>query len=140
MATRIPRFRMLVPSAAVFIAAAAAVAMPDPAPQATCPAIDPPAAATVAGIRVFVDPATGKIRKPTPGERRKLAALVSLDRSARVYEIVTRPDGTRTVQLDETFMTSVVATRNPDGTMSYRCGSARAHVGHAGGGTMESCE
>ena len=32
-----------------------------------------------------------------------------------------RPDGTRIVKLDETFLMSVVATVNPDGTISYSC-------------------
>ena len=32
-----------------------------------------------------------------------------------------RPDGTRIVELDNAFLTSVVATVNKDGTVSYRC-------------------
>ena len=132
MATRIPRFPLMIPSAALFIVAAAAYAIPEPAPSTDreCPAIDSPAASRAvvpAGIRAFIDPVTGKLRPATPEERRKLASTVSRDRSGRAYEILIRPDGTRIVQLDETFMMNVVARKNPDGTISYHCRSERSH-------------
>ena len=100
-------------------AAAAASARPGPAAPETCPAIDPPAAAVSAGVRAFVDPATGKLRPPTAEERRQLAAAA--DRSARTYEVVVRPDGTRIVELDDAFFMSVVATKRPDGALQFRC-------------------
>ena len=79
-----------------------------------------------AGIRVFVDPATGQLRRPTSEERQRIA-LSSRDRSGKTYDVLVRPDGTRIVKLDETFLMSVVATVNPDGTTSYSCrkGSVR---------------
>jgi hypothetical protein len=129
MAHRILMVRRLA-AAGLLLAASAGLAFPVPpsAPSPdSCPAIDPPATAASPerGIRVFVDPATGRLRRPTPEERRRIA-LSSRDRSGRTYEVMVRPDGTRIVKLDETFLMSVVATRNPDGTMSYSCRNASA--------------
>lgn len=137
MAPRIPRFLVMIPSAALFIVAAVALAIPQPAPSMNpeCPAIDLPTATrpvAPAGVRAFIDPVTGKLRRPTPEERQKLASTVSRDRSGRAYEVRIEADGTRIVQLDETFMMSVVAVKNPDGTISYRCRSDRSPAGGAG--------
>jgi hypothetical protein len=124
MATLNSRFRRLVLAGSISVTAAFAPALPAPPAADHCPAIDPPVAAApaapAAGLRVFVDPVTGRIRRATPEERRRIT-LVSRDRSGRAYEVRTRPDGTRLVTLDETFSMSVVATANPDGTVSYRC-------------------
>jgi len=90
-----------------------------------CPAIDPPAVPVAAGIRAFIDPVTGKLRPAKPEEKRKIAAA-GRDRSARTYELVVLPDGTRVVELDDAFLMSVVATKQPDGTLSYRCRTQRA--------------
>jgi hypothetical protein len=125
MAHLIPMFRRFAPAAGLALAAASGLAFPAPPPD-TCPAIDPPTAASPdRGIRVFVDPATGKLRRPTSEERRRIA-LSSRDRSGKTYEVLVRPDGTRIVKLDETFLMSVVATVNPDGTISYSCRNGSA--------------
>ena len=88
-----------------------------------CPAIDPPAAAPLrAGLRVFVDPVTGKIRPATPEERRKVAAVTARDRSSRSYEMQILRDGTRIVELDDAFLMNIVATVAPDGRVTYLCG------------------
>jgi len=134
MATRIPGLRRFVPAAGLAALATAVFAHPAPPPPEACPAIDPPSAAVPAGIRAFIDPATGKIRPATLEERRKLAAPVWRDRSGRAYELQIRADGTRIVKLDEAFMMSVVATKNSDGTISYHCRSDRAP---AAGGAAE---
>ena len=125
MAHLIPMFRRLAPAAGLILAAAAGLAFPAPPPADICPAIDPPAASPERGIRVFVDPATGKLRRPTSEERQRIA-LSSRDRSGKTYEVLVRPDGTRIVKLDETFLMSVVAKVNPDGTTSYTCRNGRA--------------
>ena len=128
MAQLIPMVRRLAPAAGLILAASAGLAFPVPPMADSCPAIDPPTAASPErGIRVFVDPATGQIRRPTSEERQRIA-LSSRDRSGKTYEVRGRPDGTRIVKLDETFLMSVVATVNPDGTTSYSCrkGSAAA--------------
>ena len=138
MATQNSRFRRLVLAGLISVTAASAPAIAAPPPADHCPAIDPPVAAApaapAAGVRVFVDPVTGRLRRATSEEKRRIA-LVSRDRSGRTYEVRTRPDGTRLVKLDETFAMSVVATANPDGTVSYRCGkdSGLAETGSESG-------
>ena len=126
MVTPFSRLRRLATAAGLSTAAAtAAFALPVPTSSEACPPIDPPAAQILApgeaGIRVFIDPATGRVRRATPEERQRLAMKTARDRSARTYEVRTRPDGTRIVKLDETFMMSVVGRTNPDGTVSYQC-------------------
>jgi hypothetical protein len=128
MATPISSFRRLVPAVGLSLAVAAAAALAVPAPPSpeVCPPIDPPAptgpaAQAEAGLRVFIDPVTGKMRPATPEERRKVAEAASGSRAGRSYEMRIRPDGTRIVELDDAFRMSVVATANPDGTISYRC-------------------
>ncbi len=103
---------------------AAAAGPADPGPEAPpdCPAIDPPAAP--AGVRAFIDPATGKLRPPRTEEKRQLVSTAR-GRSSRTYEVVVRPDGTRLVQLDDAFSMSVVATTGPDGALRYRCVTRR---------------
>jgi hypothetical protein len=129
MVTRIP-FARLVPAAVLAAGAAAGLAAPDPPRAEACPPIDLPAAARPsahgAAIRAFIDPVTGRLRPATAEERRKLAAATPRDRSPRTYEMVIRPDGTRIVELDDAFMMSVVAVKNPDGTVSYRCGTSHS--------------
>ena len=135
MGTPISRLRRLVPAAGLSaLVAATAFALPVPASSEACPAIDPPAATPAlapeeAGIRVFVDPATGRIRRPTREERQRIAVASARDRSGRTYEVRTRPDGTRLVKLDETFTMSVVATTTPDGTVSSRCAKSSTPQG-----------
>lgn len=73
-----------------------------------------------AGQRAFIDPKTGKMRQPDAGE---LAALEPRRRALRAAPAEDRQEfaGTRGavgVALTEDEMTSVVATRNADGTVS----------------------
>jgi hypothetical protein len=108
--------------AAVF-AASTAYARPVTV-ETACPPIDPPivfAAPPAGGVRVFIDPVTGKTRPATPEERRKVAEATARDRSARTYEMEIRPDGTRIVPLDDAFRMNLVATVHPDGTITYGC-------------------
>ncbi len=109
-------------SLALFAACAAAAvsALPGPDAPPTCPAIDPPAAPAGAGVRAFVDPVTRKLRPPTAAQKRQLVVPVR-DRASRTYAVIFRPDGSRLVELDDTFSMSVVATRAPDGALEYRC-------------------
>ena len=102
---------------------AAAVARPASVSEADdCPAIDPPMVfVPSAGVRVFIDPATGKIRPPTSAERQAITEATARNRSARTYELRIRPDGTRIVELDDAFLMSVMATAKSDGTISYHC-------------------
>jgi hypothetical protein len=106
-------------------ASSVASALPVRVVTETCPAIDPPASTRAplrAGLRVFVDPVTGKIRPATPEERRKVATATPRDRSSRTYEMTILRDGTRIVKLDDAFLMNIVATVQPDGRVTYHCG------------------
>lgn len=106
-------------------AAAAVPALPGPDAPPACPAIDPPSAPAGGGVRAFIDPATGKLRPPTATQKRQIVRPAR-DRASRTYEVVVRPDGSRLVVLDDTFLMSVVATTGVDGTVQYRCLSGSA--------------
>jgi hypothetical protein len=107
-----------------------------PAPQADTPAVRPADPRTTAaqaapvdtldmpvasaGQRAFIDPKTGKMRQPDAND---LAALEPRRRAQRAARAEGREEfaGTRGaigVALTEDEMTSVVATRNADGTVS----------------------
>jgi hypothetical protein len=96
-----------------------------------CPAVDLPAPRPA--LRAFVDPATGRLRSPTPEESRRLAeagraALAA--RRGRAYRVVLHPNGVKTVELDDAFDMSVIAIRQPDGSIQFRCvpGTAAAQA------------
>lgn len=87
-----------------------------------CPAIDTPAPAS--RVRVFVDAATGRVREPTADELRQLAEERLKSRAARpqpVFEVVTHPDGMKTVDLGDAFLFDVRVETLPDGTLRTTC-------------------
>lgn len=94
-------------------------------PPPPCPAIDVPAPVSSAPrVRAFVDPVTGKLREPTADELRELAEARWKSRAAqapRVFEVVTHPDGMKTVDLGDAFLMDVRIERLPDGTMQTTC-------------------
>jgi hypothetical protein len=50
------------------------------------------------------------------------AVRVLLDRRReRTYRVVVAPNGMKTVELDDAFDMSVLAVREPDGSIRYRC-------------------
>jgi hypothetical protein len=77
----------------------------------------------VAERNITIDAKTGRLRKPTPEETKELVdSLRSLtNRSSKGLTAVTRPDGTRQVNLQGRFGNAVIARPNPDGTMETRC-------------------
>ena len=123
MSIRVSLFGSIVLAAA--LGASILSARPVTVVTESCPAIDPPVAAAApgAGVRVFIDPVTGKTRPATAEERRKAAAAAATrrDRSARIYEMEIRNDGTRIVPLDDAFRMNFTATVHPDGTVTYGC-------------------
>ncbi|MGH9366992.1 MAG: post-PEP-CTERM-1 domain-containing protein [Thermoanaerobaculia bacterium] len=125
---------------------AAILVFPVSADAAECPAIDPPLAAEVpqrpettdrhcpavdpvgrARLRVFLDRRTGRLRAPTPEEAR---ALYESSGPAVEYleplEVVTHPNGMRSVDLKGAFSFRAVTRRNPDGSLSTVCRPAAA--------------
>ena len=93
--------------------------------KGVCPAVDPPApvARALAGLRIFRDPATGKLRPPTREEATRLrrAEAEAAPELERTFVVVEHPDGMKSVDLQGALMQSMVVTRNPDGSLSCRC-------------------
>ncbi len=102
------------------LAAAAGAAGPE-----ECPAIDVPAPIrTAPRVRAFVDPATGKLREPTADELREIAEARLKSRAAQappVFEVVTHPDGMKTVDLGDAFLMDVRIETLPDGSVKTTC-------------------
>lgn len=75
------------------------------------------------GLVVFIDPATGKIRQPTPAEIGSLisppAAVTPLVRKPLVTW--SGPGGTVGVVLDRSFDSYMVVTKKPDGKLAMDC-------------------
>lgn len=76
-----------------------------------------------AGMRVFRDPVTGKLRQPTAEERRAMARQLQglLNRSSEGLTPVSRPDGTVTLDLQGRFRNVSIARRADDGSIAVDC-------------------
>jgi hypothetical protein len=87
---------------------------------------------TIGGVALHVDSKTGRLHPPTTDEVRQLrAALTQMFASTRTTDgIVTRPDGTKTLVLDESYSVFSVAQIAGDGRLSTRCvmGAANAEA------------
>jgi hypothetical protein len=91
---------------------------------ADCPAIDP---APNAGLRIFRDRRTGRLRAPTPEEARALYESGGRGiESLEPLEIVVHPDGMRSVDLKGAFDSEIVVRRNTDGSLITACRPAGA--------------
>jgi hypothetical protein len=75
-----------------------------------------------AGVRAFIDPATGQLREPTPEEAAALSkAGFRAFALAMEPKVVQHPNGMLSAQLGEEYMNDVVVRKNPDGTLSWVC-------------------
>jgi len=87
---------------------------------------------TVGGVALHIDSQTGRLSKPTTNEVRQLrATLAQMFASTRTTDgVVTRPDGTKTLVLDESYSVFSVAHVSGDGRLSTRCvmGAANAEA------------
>jgi hypothetical protein len=99
--------------------AAPASAQNAPATPAQVPAAE---AADQAGMRAFIDPATGQLREPTPEEAAALTRfMVRALAMPTAPQVVRHPNGMLSAQLGEEYMNDVVVRKNPDGTLSWVC-------------------
>jgi hypothetical protein len=75
------------------------------------------------GLRVYLDPATGKVKQPTAAEVRALdQALASLPGPAlKNVQAKQYSDGSIKISLDANFMNYALARINPDGSVSGAC-------------------
>ena len=94
------------------------------APAAVGPECPAEEGVGAAGFRAFIDPITGELREGTPEEQRALSGGAHAEASnvAESPEITVYPDGMVVVNLKDRFMQSVTVVRNPDGSLSTRCG------------------
>jgi hypothetical protein len=88
-------------------------------PAATAPA----EAAGQAGMKAFIDPATGQLREPTPEEAAAASPTTKFARAGVTAEpkAVVYPNGMMSVELGEEYMNDVVVKKNADGTLSMAC-------------------
>lgn len=91
---------------------------------ATSRAATPPSE-SAGGVMVFIDPLTGKIRQPEPGEVEQLLQQRAL---ALPQSSLTSPSSTFNVpgggvglMLDDSFDSYMVVTRKPDGSLLMDC-------------------
>ncbi len=93
-------------------------------------------AAPGAGLVIFIDPVTGKIRQPEPGEYEELVGPGLANRVAvPPLEVRRGPGGSLSVMLDTSFDSFMVVTRQPDGKLSMQCvtGGTKANAAVAAG-------
>lgn len=77
----------------------------------------------VAGQTVAIDRATGRLRQPTPEERKVLAAGLRkmLNRSTEGLVVRQHANGAKSVDLQGRFQSIAVASVNSDGTVAEKC-------------------
>ena len=102
------------------VGAAGAVAAPGGA-SAAQPAVKMPAGA--AGMQVFIDPATGKMRPATPQEAKMMSDRLKafLDRSPVGLQAQESADGTLSMNLQGGFLNVWVASVGADGSVANSC-------------------
>jgi hypothetical protein len=84
----------------------------------------PSGQAQAAGVKLQVDPATGRLVKPTAQQRAALKAALSaqLGRSPQALRTVAQPDGKGALLVaDEGYQNAIVVHRNADGTRASEC-------------------
>jgi len=89
----------------------------------TAPAAAQPVTRMIGNQQVAVDPATGRLRPPTPEETKALAEQLQhyLTHDADGLQVVQLPDGTYMVDLQDTFQDAVMATKDTKGKVSLHC-------------------
>jgi hypothetical protein len=110
MAIALPRFSSITPDENVALSAGAA---------ANIDAASSPIA--TAAMRVHVDPETGELVPAVGNEAARLRAGMARSHSVKGLQVVTRPDGGRSVHLEGRFMESYVATIDPAGGTRLDC-------------------
>jgi hypothetical protein len=103
-------------------------------PLVTASAAKPSGTGTGAGLVAFIDPATGQMRMPEPGEIAALQATAPAAAAATAplaaAELVSPAGGGVGMRLDASFDSAMVATKGPDGKLKVDCvvGEAAANA------------
>lgn len=74
-----------------------------------------------AGLRAYIDPATGQLREPTLEESRALSRPNRAIVSPKELQAVRHANGMTSVDLRDAFLMDLVARRNADGSISIDC-------------------
>ena len=102
--------------------AATATAKPE---AAKAPAETPAETAGQAGMKAYIDPATGKLREPTAEDAAAAAAAAAKSRQAQAARpepvVVQHASGMVSAELGEEYMEDVVVRKNADGTLAFQC-------------------
>jgi hypothetical protein len=77
----------------------------------------------VAGMQVAIDPATGRLRQPTPAEARELldGLRQMMKASPRAHVAQQHADGTLSLVLGAEALSVYVAKLGPDGSLAQAC-------------------
>jgi hypothetical protein len=106
-------------------AAKAAATAAVPAESVTTPEATPADVAGEAGMKAYIDPATGKLRQPTAADLKAAAAAKGKQRealqAAPAPKVVQHANGMLSAQLGEEYMEDVAVRKNADGTLSFQC-------------------
>ena len=118
---------------AVSITGAASDQAKDTPQKPAAAAVQPPAApqAGAPGMRVFIDPATGKLREPEQSDIQQLAPAVGFHALQAPAAPLQGPGGAVGMRLDDSQMVYSVATKNPDGSISFECVTGPANASKA---------
>ena len=96
-----------------------------PADAAKAPAATPAEIAGQAGMKAYIDPATGKLREPTAEDAAAVAAAAAKSRQAQAARpepvVVQHASGMVSAELGEEYMEDVVVRKNADGTLAFQC-------------------
>ena len=94
-----------------------------------------PVAPAAAGLVVFVDPVTGKLRQPDAAEIRALTAPRPGSAAARgvqaPLEMKSGPGGAVGIVLDSRYEAFMVVTKAPDGRLVTSCLTGERHAAEA---------
>jgi len=77
-----------------------------------------PTTAPSAGVRVYVDPATGKTRAPTEAELRAQPAITAAPLQNRIRQL---PDGSTLLETGPEMMNNMEVQVDADGKSTTRC-------------------
>jgi len=123
-------------AAALAVLAASSLACTDAQAPVQAPAKARPGSlgAGTAGVQAAVD-ASGRLRAPTPDEARALSLKLSAElaaRPSRQLQAVRLANGALALQLDESFLSTVMATSSEAGAHAACAGSAAESGGAPG--------
>jgi hypothetical protein len=99
----------------------------DKTPAANAPQ---PVTRTVGGVQVAIDPATGRMRPPTPEEAQQLAVALDtmLSQDAENLPITQMPDGSLMANLLDSFQDVAMATKDKHGKVALVCVNQKEHA------------